>query len=268
MKEYGIGIGEEYMGPTKQPERIETTVFPPMDGNGRAIVKPDLVPEPISVLGVLEMAVRQGANVETLTKLLDLRERMEATEARKAFVRAMAVFKSAPPTLTKSREVSFGQGKTSYKYTPLDECASIIGAALSKQGLSFRWETKQADTRISVTCWLQHEQGHSESVTLEGEKDTSGSKNGIQAIGSTVTYLERYTLLAITGMATANQDTDAVTNEEAADFIAHIEDSSTVEELERRSKEAITSGLKANSPNAVKLYMQARDKRKKALSAA
>src|SRR5207245_959863 len=34
------------------------------------------------------------------------------------------------------------------------------------------------------------------------------SKNAVQAVGSTVSYLQRYTLLAGTGMAAADQDDD------------------------------------------------------------
>ena len=61
---------------------------------------------------------------------------------------------------------------------------------------------------MSVTCTLTHEQGHSESVTLSAPFDTSGSKNAIQAIGSTITYLERYTLLAITGLSASDMEDD------------------------------------------------------------
>ena len=50
--------------------------------------------------------------------------------------------------------------------------------------------------------------GHSESTTLQSPPDASGGKNSIQAIGSAVTYLSRYTLLAITGLATGENEDD------------------------------------------------------------
>lgn len=43
---------------------------------------------------------------------------------------------------------------------------------------------------------------------MRASPDNSGSKNAIQAVGSTVTYLQRYTLLAATGLAAAGQDDD------------------------------------------------------------
>ncbi len=43
---------------------------------------------------------------------------------------------------------------------------------------------------------------------MSASPDTSGSKNSIQAIGSTVSYLQRYTLFAILGLASTDQDND------------------------------------------------------------
>src|SRR6266702_470216 len=100
------------MGPTNKQLTIPE--------NGRL----EIVPAAPTPLSVLQRAVEHGASVDTLTQLLALQERFEANEARKAFVRALAAFKVNPPTLEKSKEVSFGQGRASYKYTPLDQCAS------------------------------------------------------------------------------------------------------------------------------------------------
>src|SRR5437660_174203 len=61
---------------------------------------------------------------------------------------------------------------------------------------------------IRVTCILTHVQGHSEQVSMSAQPDTSGSKNSIQAIGSTASYLQRYTLFAATGLAPKDADTD------------------------------------------------------------
>src|SRR3546814_6903695 len=99
--------------------------------------------------------------------------------------------------------------RTEYEYATLDAVSAIISASLSEHGLSHRWEVQQLDGgAIRVTCILTHEMGHSERASLQAGADQSGSKNNIQAIGSTVTSLERYTLLAITGLAAKGQDND------------------------------------------------------------
>lgn len=169
------------------------------------------VPVPITPMGMLQMAVSQNADLDKLEKLMALQERWEANEARKAFVEALTAFKADPLTVNKDKHVKFdtSKGVTEYYHATLGNVCQVIGAALSKHGLSYRWSTEQAEGKIiKVTCVLSHVMGHSESVSLSASGDESGGKNSIQGIGSTVSYLQRYTLLAITGTATQAQDDD------------------------------------------------------------
>ena len=55
---------------------------------------------------------------------------------------------------------------------------------------------------------VTHIKGHSEDTTLSGPPDDSGRKNNIQQIASTVSYLERYTLFALLGLASQDMDDD------------------------------------------------------------
>lgn len=183
-----------------------------------AVIKQEIVPkaEPsgaaITPMQMLEIAVNKGADLDQLQKLMDLNDRWQANEARKAFVTALSAFKAEPPTVTKNKRVSFGGrsgGGTEYDYATLPQVVDAIAPELSKYGLSHTWSTSQSETNISVTCSLTHIMGHSESVTLSAPADQSGSKNAIQAIGSTVSYLSRYSLLCITGLAVDDMDDDA-----------------------------------------------------------
>src|SRR5581483_7898366 len=118
---------------------------------------------------LIQVAVEQGADVEKLSRLMDLQMRWEANEARKAFVAAMNAFKADPPRLEKIKPVDFSSkngGHVKYNYAPLDYIAKEIGDALSKHDLSFRWEVQQTPS-VKVTCILQHSGGHSECVSLE-----------------------------------------------------------------------------------------------------
>ncbi len=238
-----------------------------MPENGEA--KVSIMPASPTPFSVLQDAVRQGVGVETLTKLLELQERWEANQARKAFDEAFAAFKAEAPDLERTKEVSFGQGKTAYKYTPLDKIAKAVGPILAKHGLSYKWKQFQAqgDPNITVTCVLRHVQGHSEENSLTGPPDSSGSKNAVQAISSGTSYLRRYTVLGVLGMATGDEDTDGVTNADAADFLALISESQSIEELKKHYQEAVADGLKKQSAKAVDLYMKARQKREAELRA-
>ena len=234
---------------------------------GEAIVPAKVISITPTPTSILQEAVKQGANVDTLAKLLELQERWEANEARKAFEDAFAAFKAEAPKLERTREVSFGQGRTSYKYTPLDVIANTLGPILAKHGLNYNWRQLATKEEISVTCVLRHKMGHSIENMLAAQADPSGSKNAIQAIGSAVSYLRRYTLLGVLGMATSDEDTDGVTMQEAADFLAVISESRTLEELAKNYKDAIKDALAKQSPKAVELYMQASKKREKELRA-
>ena len=195
-----------------------------------ARVAPEAREAAITPMQMLQIAVEQGADLDKLQKLMDLQERWEANEARKAYVAAINAFKAEPPTVVKNKRAGFDSkrtgDRTEYEYATLNNVVAAIGPALSKQGLSHRWETEQTDGgMIRVSCIVTHVLGHSEKVMLQAGADQSGSKNNIQAIGSTVSYLQRYTLLAATGLASAEMDNDgdtggAITAEQKAELVA------------------------------------------------
>lgn len=154
--------------------------------------------------------IKAGVPIETLERLYALKQKYEADEARKAYVAAMAEFKQNPPEIFKRSQVSFStaKGKTEYMHADLGEVCQQVVSALAGHGFSHAWNPEQAGGKIKVTCILTHAQGHSEAVSLEAAADDSGGKNAIQAVASTVTYLQRYSLLAITGLATKGMDND------------------------------------------------------------
>ena len=166
----------------------------------------------VTPMAMLQLAVEKGASVEQLERLMALQERYEANEAKKEFVAAMTRFKENPKVIEKNATVDF-TGKTGirthYKHATLANVCDVIGPVLSSVGITHRWETEQPEGgMIRVTCILTHSRGHSEKVWLQASRDDSGNKNHIQAVGSVVTYLQRYTLLAATGMAVADQRDD------------------------------------------------------------
>lgn len=159
---------------------------------------------------LIALALEKQADPGTLEKLMDLQERWERGQAQKAFVKSMSAFKQeAPSVLIKGDRVDFTtqKGRTSYNYANLGSIVQEISSLLGKHDLSASWNTGQDEKgNVVVTCNITHVAGHRESVTLKGPVDQSGNKNPIQAIGSTVTYLQRYTLLAALGLATGEDD--------------------------------------------------------------
>lgn len=160
-----------------------------------------------SIMAIISRAATDPTfDVAKLDHLLAVKERWEKEEARKAFVSALNAFKADPPEIFKNKTVSFKD--TKYKHASLDQVSISIASRLAEHNLSHRWNVEQREGQIKVTCVLMHSAGHSESVSLVAGADQSGSKNPIQSIGSTVTYLQRYSLLASTGMAVQDEDDD------------------------------------------------------------
>jgi hypothetical protein len=62
-----------------------------------------------------------------------------------------------------------------------------------------------------VTCILAHRDGHREETSLDLMHDSTGSKNSVQAIGSSVSYGKRYTMCALLNITTKNEDDDGAT---------------------------------------------------------
>lgn len=166
--------------------------------------------QPLTPMEILSNAVDGGADVATLEKLLDLQQRWQADEARRAFDAAMSDAKAKMPKITKGREVDYTNDKgkrTNYRYEDLASIAETINPILSEHGLSYRFRTESPpNAPISVTCIISHRLGHSEENTLSAPRDEGAGKNSIQAIGSAVTYLQRYTLKAALGLAASYDD--------------------------------------------------------------
>jgi len=166
------------------------------------------LPEVQAPQSLMEIAIKNNASLDKIDKMMELQMKWEENEAKKAYVVAMSDFKKNPPVIIKDQSVSFGQGKTSYKHASLANVADKVGKALAEHSLSASWSTSQADGLITVKCTITHSQGYGESTSISASPDTTGSKNGIQAIGSTITYLERYSILALTGLATNEHEDD------------------------------------------------------------
>ena len=169
---------------------------------------------------MLGIAVQRGDSPEVLGKLMDLKDRHDAAVAAKAFNIAFAAFKAEAVVLIRNKLITDGPLKGK-KHAELSDAVNAATPALSKHGLSAAWKLTQ-DTKdwMEVTCTVRHVGGHAESVAMGGAPDTGPGRNAMQARGSTKTYLERYTLTAILGLAAQDADDDGAggaTDKAAAD---------------------------------------------------
>jgi len=170
-------------------------------------VETNLPTEQLTPMGMIQLAVQQGADVAQLTQLMDLQDRFEQKEAKQKFIMALAKFRKICPDIKKD-----GKGHNNAKYSTLHNALNTIKSTMEDCGLSHSWRTETSGVaekkEITVTCIITHTSGHSEESSLSAGIDLSGNKQVIQGIGSTVSYLERYTLFAVLGMTSMEMDDD------------------------------------------------------------
>lgn len=152
-------------------------------------------------------AASKNADPKYLSEMLSVWKDNNAIQAKCDFDAAFAAVKSKLPIIVKNNEVSFN-GKSSYQYEDLASISQAIDSILSAHGMSYRFHTSSTADSVTVTCRLSHVSGHTEENSLTGPYDRTGSKNPVQALGSTVSYLQRYTLKSALGLAAA-KDNDA-----------------------------------------------------------
>lgn len=232
----------------------------------------------ITPMTMIDRALTINASPETLEKLLALQLRWEAEQSRKAFDTAMASAKAEIQPIAQNRRVYFeskkaGAADTDYKFEDLAQIERQVGPVLTKFGLSYRYRVEsEIDHPVRVTCILAHRDGHTEETTLAAGRDSSGNKNIIQAIGSTITYLQRYTLKAALGLAVSHDDDGQKSDQQQIETITEeqqivIRDLLTATESDEArflsigKLERVSDMLASDFDNAVNLLKQRLAKR-------
>lgn len=182
-------------------------------------------------------AITQGSSVETLERLMALKEKWDAQQAKSAFYSAMQRFQSECPVIRKTKKVEQrpkSGGTIKYSFAPLQDIDAQIKELMKDCGLTKRWEIDSSiEGWVTVECIISHFQGHSESTKMTVPADDSGGKGKVQQYASSVSYAQRYTLIGALGITTADEDMDGrlpadaieyVSEEQAANITALIDE--------------------------------------------
>lgn len=224
----------------------------------------------------IEAFIKGGTSADEIAKLLDVHLRYERERQRLAYIDSMAKFRANAPAIIKSKKVEYANkdgSKTVYHHAELAEACEIITAELQKVGIRPSWKPREGENgRTVVTCVLTHELGHSEEVaSLGGPPDNSGGKNSVQAIGSTTSYLQRYTLFAGTGIVPEGLDDDGKTSEGGMtedailDYSIQMQDATNFDSLKEIFREAFTRAATLKDLETQKRLTAVYNNRKKEL---
>lgn len=183
-----------------------------------------LPPPPESQLPLLTMIERlacdPNASMERFERLLAMQERLMASQARIAYVTACAAMQPELPVIGRrgrievrardnqgNRTGNITQSTTFARWEDINESIKPI---LAKHGLFLRFRTNNADGRIEITGILEHVSGHHEETAIILPCDATGSKNNVQAVGSSISYGKRYVAGLLINFSTKDEDDDGV----------------------------------------------------------
>jgi ERF superfamily len=162
---------------------------------------------------VMHAALACVADPARMVQLLEIAERMRVAEHKRVYDEAMLLFRRlglrARKTAHVQQAAKDGKAGKDYWHAKLCETIDVVEQPLTSVGITFSWDVDEsARDWVRVSCVIRHVAGYSERVTLGAPIDLSGGKTGPQGIGSSVSYLKRYTLELALGMAEVDEDDD------------------------------------------------------------
>lgn len=166
----------------------------------------ELVPAP-AVTMFERLATDPNVPVEKLKELVELQERIMAHNAKAEFDAAFAQMQGDIPAISERGEILVN-GQLRSKYARYEDIMAVVKPILQRHGFAIRHRNTFENGNIKIVGILSHRSGHSEQDEFVAQADTSGSKNAIQALGSTRAYGQRYTAISLLNISTCGVDDD------------------------------------------------------------
>ncbi|MCG8446504.1 MAG: ERF family protein [Hyphomicrobiales bacterium] len=181
-----------------------------------APVAPSLQPETAAILQVIERAASNPAvDIDKMERLLEMQERIMERSAKAAFFAALADMQPELPVIDRRGRIEIRDKNNqeniiqSTPYALWEDINEAISPVLAEYGFALSFRIGQTpEGKIAVTGVLSHRDGHHEETTLPLMHDSTGSKNAVQAVGSSVSYGKRYTAFALLNLTSRGEDDD------------------------------------------------------------
>jgi len=167
---------------------------------------PSVVNESAAIITVIERAaMNPNVDIDKMERLLMMQERIIAKNAEQAFNAALAEMQDELPVILETGAIKNSNGKVQSTYAKWEDINEAIKPILRKHGFALTFKS-EINGSVKVTGILTHKAGHREQTEITLPADTSGSKNAVQAVGSTISYGKRYGLCAMLNISTGDDD--------------------------------------------------------------
>ena len=163
-----------------------------------------------SVETLISQAITANVPIETLERLMVMRDKVKNEQAKEAFISAMSQFQAKCPIINKNKDVLNKDGKTvRYSYASLDSIVSQVKDILGNCELSYTTQVKNETGFVTAVCKITHVMGHSEESEFKIPVDTEGYMSAPQKYASALTFAKRYAFCNVLGIMTGEDDFDA-----------------------------------------------------------
>lgn len=210
---------------------------------------------------IAKAAADPTVDVAKLDRLLQMHERLLTKQAEVAFYAALSEMQQELPSIEERGQIKDNQGNVRSTYALWEDVNDTIKPILNKHGFALSFRIEDTDTKVKVTGVLSHKAGHREQTSLSLPSDTSGSKNSVQAVGSSVSYGKRYTAGALLNLTSHGEDDDGQGGESSA-FLAwrdKLRECSTTAQLEAAGAELSKARLDTDEKKRLRdIYAEAK----------
>ncbi len=181
--------------------------------NVPALTEP--VSESAAIIQVIERAAANpNVDIDKMERLLQMHERIVERNAKASYASALSAMQPHLPVITEKGKIIVRDKVTkeviqSTGYALWEDINEAIKPILADHGFALSFKTGiAADGKITVTGVLSHRDGHQEETTMALPHDSTGSKNAVQAVGSSTSYGKRYTASALLNITSRGEDDD------------------------------------------------------------
>lgn len=178
--------------------------------------------------GLLEVIARAArdpnVDIDKMERLFAMQERIIERQAKASFIVAKITMRAKLPAIDRRGRIQLREKLPNGKregdliqdtpYARFEDIHAAVMPILDEHGFDLSYRNGLApDGKVRVTTVLSHSDGHSEETYFDLPHDTTGSKNAVQAIGSSTSYAKRYGTISILNLRVDGEDDDGKASE-------------------------------------------------------
>jgi hypothetical protein len=172
---------------------------------------------------IASAAANPNVDVAKMKELLAMQREIATEQARMAFTEAFIAMKL--PTIRRDGRIEIegrhGKKGGAMRYATFENINSVIEPILRQHGFAMWFEPDIGeDGKIVMRGHLDHIRGHGKSCAISLPLETSGAKNNVQGVGSSISYGKRYAAIALLNIVShAPEDQDLDGNAPPSEFV-------------------------------------------------